>query len=319
MRHKLLLGLATALAVHCGQATAQEAVVGSGAGGSGVVGRSPLCPRGTAFADGCSGAPVGANIQHPSFFTGYANQNAQTYATRPAWNVAGVDYAVGIPAATSLKDPTVNTLPTGCTLNAGTHVVTCSGAHGGLTFDGWDFGNAGGAGLCVRLVITGNVDGAIVIQNSNFMNSTGNGAQCNVSNGSLIVMNANSAASSVLVQDNVFDSNAQTVSYAPLNPALAVTMSNGQNVTVQYNAFLHSIARATQITTCGLSVLQFNYAEGFTYTVSQALHGELDEGNTYQAARQSRRVSHTTQSCSPLQRPDWRRRRSFTPLADLIM
>jgi hypothetical protein len=253
--------------------------------GVSVASSPSACPMGSTYVDGCPGAPVGGNVQHSNFFTGYANQNGQSYGTnRPPWNVAGVDYPVGIPSASitaGLKDPTSATLPTGCTYSSSAHSVTCSGAHGGLTIDGWDFGNAGGAGLCVRLVITGNVNGHIIIQNSNFANTTGNGAQCNVANGELVDLVTNSAATDVVVQDNVFDANAQNVTYAPMNPSLSIIMSNGQNVTIEYNAFLHSTARAIQVAAGGTVNESFNYAEGFTYTFGQALHGEFSEDSTF--------------------------------------
>lgn len=52
-----------------------------------------------ASADGSVNAPVNASIQHSAFFTSYARQSGQSaYTVRPAWKVAGVDYAVG-PAA----------------------------------------------------------------------------------------------------------------------------------------------------------------------------------------------------------------------------
>src|SRR5262249_8868779 len=68
--------------------------------------------------DGCqtgpSGKPNGVTlIQHPDFFNGYANQSGQKYQTRPKWNVAAVDYAVGVPAGLVFKDPAKAKLPNG--------------------------------------------------------------------------------------------------------------------------------------------------------------------------------------------------------------
>ena len=52
------------------------------------------------------------------------------------WNVAGVDYHVGIPAGTALKDPTVPAnLPAGASYASS--VVTVTGCH--VTLDGFDF------------------------------------------------------------------------------------------------------------------------------------------------------------------------------------
>ena len=48
------------------------------------------------LGDGSANAPAGAP-QMSTLLSGYA--------VRPSWNVAGVDYAVGVPAGTALKDP----------------------------------------------------------------------------------------------------------------------------------------------------------------------------------------------------------------------
>ena len=126
---KALLGaVVLILAWHQGCAWAQSEAI------------SATCPHGqyvnrSGVSDGCSTAPVGkfnnkTLIQHPEFFNGYANQNGQSYRTRPAWNVAGVDYPVGIPAGTVLKDPATATLPPHCNYkptgsSLGGPVVSC--------------------------------------------------------------------------------------------------------------------------------------------------------------------------------------------------
>ena len=79
------------------------------------------CLMGSAYPDGCPGAPTGTPstapgagqglYQNPGFFT-YARQSGQAaYAVRPPWNVAGVDYAVGIPSSVTLLDPTTSVPP----------------------------------------------------------------------------------------------------------------------------------------------------------------------------------------------------------------
>lgn len=69
------------------------------------------CPQGVSFSDGCTGAPSNASFQIANFFTGYANQYGQVYATRPPWNVAGVDYPIGYPsnATITIASPAVIT------------------------------------------------------------------------------------------------------------------------------------------------------------------------------------------------------------------
>jgi hypothetical protein len=66
-----------------------------------------------------------------------------TYGThRPHWNVAGVEYAVGVPATVRLVDPSV-TPPTGCTFGGNT--LSCNGD--GITVKGYDFSLHGGLQL----------------------------------------------------------------------------------------------------------------------------------------------------------------------------
>ena len=60
-----------------------------------------VCPYpATENVDGCNGAPAASTytVRHSNFFTGYAQQSGQTYFNShpPQWNVAGVDYPVGI-------------------------------------------------------------------------------------------------------------------------------------------------------------------------------------------------------------------------------
>jgi hypothetical protein len=94
------------------------AVLMSSCSGGGASSSPVLCGSadGVALADGCSGAAAGAP-QFPHLLDGYA--------VRPSWHVAGVDYAVGVPDGTVLKDPTTDSLPSGCSFSGST--VTCSG------------------------------------------------------------------------------------------------------------------------------------------------------------------------------------------------
>jgi hypothetical protein len=102
--------------------------------------------------DGSSGAPAGAP-QYPSLLSGYAA--AINGAKGLGCKVAGVDYAVGAPAAVQLKDPTAMPLPSGCSLSGS--AVTCTG--NGIVISGWSFALHGGMQLAVsgaNIVITGN-------------------------------------------------------------------------------------------------------------------------------------------------------------------
>jgi hypothetical protein len=96
------------------------------------------CPKAAAgYADGCSGAPSGTP-QAPALLASYS-------AHRPAWDVAGVDYPVGITSGTTLKDPASGGLPGGCTYSSPT--VSCNGSN--IVLNGWDFSLRGGLKLSI--------------------------------------------------------------------------------------------------------------------------------------------------------------------------
>ena len=140
----------------------------------GIAAPSGNCPQGTSYTnvrgtpDGCLGAPTGTpdNItlfQNSSYFASYANQNGQTYINShpPSWNVAGVDYPVGIPGGTVFKDPATATLPSGCVYSAtgssnNGPKMTCTGSSN-PTFDGYDFsGTLIGSHGCVLILFSNN-------------------------------------------------------------------------------------------------------------------------------------------------------------------
>ena len=221
------------------------------------------CAYGSAFADGCPGSPVGGNVQHADFFTSRAKQSGQSYVTRPPWNVAGVDYPVGIPSGTVLKDPTTAALPSGCSYSS--NVVTCSGS-GNLTVDGYDFGLHN----CVFLDIY-SYTGTILIQNNNF--EMGSSAACQTNYG-LIDVEATTSGSSLIVQNNVFNDNAPTYPTAP-NYLFVWDVGRTTGASLyQYNAFLASIGRPIETTSGGDCVAQYNYFEGLNY--GSEAHGEIE-------------------------------------------
>ncbi len=250
-------------------------------------GAPTLCPKGSSYSDGCPGAPVGGNFQVSNFFTSYAAQSSQTYATRPPWNVAGVDYPVGIPAASlPLKDPTTASLPAHCSYSSGIVTVVCQNDSGaGVTFDGYDFSLHN----CVNLQFNGTVTGPVVIKNSNFAF----GSACQTRNPYyLLELNG----SSITIENNYFDGGGAAwgkdgsgnVGVAIISAS--VSTLNG-SMTVEYNAFLHGPGRfisyntcvGTAPTTCGDFTWEFNYGEGMIYQ-SFAEHGEMTFSNFGSAA-----------------------------------
>lgn len=226
-------------------------------------GGTTACAYGSVLPDGCPGSPIGGNVQYADFFTSRAKQSGQTFVTRPPWNVAGVDYPVGIPSATVLKDPSTAALPSGCTYNS--NIVTCNGS-GNLTIDGYDFGLHN----CIYLDIY-NYTGTILIQNSNF--AMGSSAPCQ-NNYGLIDIEATTSGSSLIVQNNVFNDNAPTYpTAANYLDVWDVGRTTGTSL-YQYNAFLASIGRPIETTSGGNWTAQYNYIEGLNY--GSTAHGEFE-------------------------------------------
>jgi hypothetical protein len=91
----------------------------------------------SALAESGNGAAgPGVSPQHPTWLNGFA--------ARPSWNVAGVDYGVGIHPAVTLKDPTVPAnLPSGCYLSGRVLRIAADN----VLLDGFDFSKANGIGI----------------------------------------------------------------------------------------------------------------------------------------------------------------------------
>lgn len=104
-----------------------------------------------AVNDGSANAPAGAP-QFPNLLAAYG-------ANRPAWEVAGVDYHVGVPQGLALKNPATISM-SGVSVNTTTHIVTVTGNN--VTLDGYDFSLNGGWQVTTQAANT-------KIANSNFV------------------------------------------------------------------------------------------------------------------------------------------------------
>jgi hypothetical protein len=93
--------------------------------------------------DGAAGAPAGPP-QLPRLLDGYR--------ARPPWKVAGVDYAVGIPAGTTLADWKTLDLP-----DVALHDTWVRVSARNFVLDGVDFSTHGGAHLAIDDAATGTV------------------------------------------------------------------------------------------------------------------------------------------------------------------
>jgi hypothetical protein len=130
------------------------------------------------FDDGSAEAPRGAP-QLPTLLSGYA--------ARPPWAVAGVEYLVGYPAHTVLKDPsTIGNA--GVSVDAAHGIVYVTGSN--VTLDGYDFATAGGYGIVVQPGVS-----ETVIQDCNFR----------VGSNHLVPIHAGTQVGNLTVQYNTID------------------------------------------------------------------------------------------------------------------
>lgn len=131
------LALATVLTAcgGVGKSITEDELIAAGGGSAASCTPTVLPAPVVAATDGSAGAPVGVNPLFPNLF------QASCYKVRPAWLVAGVDYGVGIPSATVLKDPATIVMA-GVTVSTATHVVSVDANN--ITLDAYDFSLAGG-------------------------------------------------------------------------------------------------------------------------------------------------------------------------------
>ncbi len=193
---------------------------------SGVPGQAAAEPPSTAD-DGSAAAPAG-KPQLPNMLL--------HYAARPPWKVAGVDYAVGVPAGTTLLDPSTIAI-VGASVNPANHTIVVSGST--VTLSGYDFGRSGGWGVYVGAKATNTV-----IRNNHFL----------VGDNHLVPVNAGAGAGNLTVVDNTFDSASDS------DAVWALVNYNGSGRFVaEYNNFENSPADAIDFSAGTMTtVVRFN-------------------------------------------------------------
>ena len=169
---------------------------------------SGSCPQGSEYRDGCPGASAD-NPAFPTLLT--------RYKARPPWNVAGIDFAVGIPSNVVLKDPRSAALPSAC--SRGGTTVTCSGT---VTLDGYDFSLNNGT----TLIITG---GDVTVQNCLFIVGSNQGAL-----GKILDVSGTTNATFL---HNDFDGS--NIAVTPQR-GQTINVANTGTITFRYNYFHHS-------------------------------------------------------------------------------
>jgi hypothetical protein len=247
------------------------------------------CPMGTNWGDGCSGAPADGVVQFPRsrFFDtstsgyvedGVARQSSQpAYASKPFFNMAGVDFPVGYSAsAFTGKAPASVGSDTGnvCTYSAhssttGGPIINCDNSGATITLAGYDFGPNGPSGACVPIELGQNFTGTIIFKNDNFMNDP------NCMNQGYLVQGFNGSSFNIQIIQSKIDGGG-LVTADQSNPIdLFELLNTTGTITVKYSAFLHSTGRPIATGTSGSFDIEDNYVEGMIYTQTDTLHGEF--------------------------------------------
>ncbi len=171
--------------------------------------------------DGCAGSPAGAP-QYPSLFSAPLAPHPSPYPVRPPWNVAGVDYHVGVPSEVSLTDFHADgALPACASLHKPTGRVVVTSAPCQLS--GIDFSGHGGA--CVYIAPQAG-PGTVTIANSRF--SVGTASACK---GAYLVAAGKGFAGTFQVESNIFLGNGPTSQ----SMSAAIGSAGSGPVFVRYN------------------------------------------------------------------------------------
>jgi hypothetical protein len=181
----------------------------------------------------------------PSTDDGFGNAPAGTpqfphlldaYSIRPAWKVAGVDYAVGIPTGTVLKDPASINL-TGVTIDTASHEVWIDTDN--VTLDGYDFSLSGGW----QVILGAHASAAnATLTSSNFAIGSNGNALLNMTGGASNLLISYCVLDGNDLQDNlnttlIDASNGLTVKYSLLENAGGDFVDYGATILLEYNVF----------------------------------------------------------------------------------
>ena len=215
------------------------------------------CPQGAGHSDGCLNAQSGGSVQHKDYFTGYTGVH---YPTRPAWNVAGVDYPVG--HAGALADPSVEGNLPACAKYS-SRVVTINVDMQPCVLDHLDFSLYGG--MCLHLTGAGNQ--TVTFTNDKFFPNI---SSCPYS---MISVDRKQALNIKMQYSDIADERS-----SPMTSD--ISWYGIGTITLQYNNF-HNISCRIVNTGEGSTasvVLEYNYLESIGTTGE--CHGETVEYNS---------------------------------------
>jgi hypothetical protein len=187
--------------------------------------------------DGTTNAPVGP-AQLPTLLN--------SYAVRPPWKVAGVDYAVGYSTGTALKDwQTINLPGVSVSKEGGASVVTITGNN--ITLNGYDFSLHGGA----QVLVQGSND---TVSNSKFVYTS-------AMVGYYSLIGVTPSASNFTLKYCVLDGNGPALGQAAANQTALIGDDGSGTTTLQYNWFLNFNQHAVEMSGTGSLDYQFNLIE----------------------------------------------------------
>ena len=189
------------------------------------------CTR-VGWVDGCSNAPSGTP-QYPALLS--------SYAIRPGWNVAGVDYYAGIPAGTTLTDPSTISL-SGVTVNASAHTISVSGSN--IILSGYNFGLANGW----KVTISGAND---TIENSQF---TG-GSNQSTSGFDGVVLALQGSGTTTIVDNNINGNNIAVTAQA----GSLITVAGSGTVIMEHNYISNAAGDMIDVGATSLAEWDFRY------------------------------------------------------------
>ena len=192
--------------------------------------------------DGCAGAEK-EPPQFPKMLEGYGKK-------RPPFDVAGVDYYVGVPTGLTLRDPAAATLPEGCGINAGQMTCTKDNA----IISGYDFSLRDG----MQLVIPSGVSGTIISHNKFSIGSACKDPLIDARGGAITITHNSFEGSGPLCQNLRFG----TLIFGIYSPGVVST--------VEYNSFTDIPTDVLQYagpsTGAASIILRYNlfYIQGFS-------------------------------------------------------
>jgi len=199
------------------------------------------------LGDGSANAPAGTP-QLPTLLNGYA--------VRPSWNVAGVDYYVGVPTGTVLKNPDTIRMA-GVSVNTTSHTVTITGNN--ITLSGYDFSLEGGW----QVYVAGNND---TIEDCNF--AVGSNEQAAISIG----VNGQTA-SNTTIEYNTINGNGISSGGVGL-----IECSGTGTTTMEYNsitnAYTEAIVLGNTTSSAANYVVQYNLIENTGMGGARGAHGD---------------------------------------------